>query len=346
MKGVRLHLSFRSAFGMGAAAILASGAWGSFVSGNNAMAQTVAAGTQDQVIRVLGTQGSGSGAIFHNERIGDYRYLCLVTADHVVTGNAGITIGFEGNGATGGRFSVDPTGANNGVIFHGGRTGLQDYAFMAIRARVGGGGANALTAAQEAYLAGVQALGLIAAPIANYSFTGYGYGRGGHQLNQNNVQVGVQWSNANANEAFGTHRYYNNTVTAFLNNLNQGGYTYNRVEWVWDINSQAGEGQGNRGDSGGPLLVNGAPGMIGNNPVNTDGITGVLTQVYGDGGYNLYQGGGQENFYYGSIGRGVRFIQDDVDWLEQRCAAFVPEPSGLAVVGIGLLALSRKRRRA
>ena len=73
-----------------------------------------------------------------------------------------------------------------------------------------------------------------------------------------------------------------------------------------------------------------------------------MTQVYGDGGYNLYQGGGKENFYYGSIGRGVRFVQDDVDWLEQKCRDFsAPEPASILAMALGVAALAaRKRKRA
>jgi hypothetical protein len=336
------------------AAMLVVGLVAPYVAASEPVTQTTAPGfdPQDDVLRILTTAGNGTGTVIGKmvSADGTKEFICLVTADHVVNPGVLSQLGYRSDrGPTAiNTFNVTPLSS---VVFHGGPTLRADYAFIGATIDL-----TTLTPLQSLLLQALQPVGLApapaangagTAPAANFNFTEIGYGRSGRFDAAFNAATGQNfayvWHSNVADEQYGIERTFANTVTTY-GNFNGGGYTYASESWF--LRNAAGgaipnEGQGNSGDSGAGLMVNG-------------NIEGILTNVWGDNMRNLYLytdglGNRYEGFLIGSEGLGVRFSQADINWLREKDVAYcAPEPGSLILLGIGgtILVFRSTRLRA
>ncbi len=306
--------------------------------------QTDNAGDFDAAVRILTTGGSGTGTLIGRSEDGTNLFLCLVTADHLfLNGSTLNQIGFRGTGQAD-TFNFTPSSS---AVFHGGPTGSEDLAFIGVTVALA-----SLTNQQRALLEGVgdsfNPVAYTTAPAnANlpFNFLENGYGRSATPDPTFNTATDtfayIYHSNA-VNfpaEQYGTERFFDNTITTY-GNFNDGTFAYASESWFLRNaagGAIAGEGQGNSGDSGAALLVNG-------------NIQGVLTNVWGDNNRTLFtDGAGNEGFKIGSEGLGLRFTQADVDWLNARCDYCVPEPSSWAIMlflTVSVIGCRKKTRQA
>src|SRR5690606_17343240 len=145
-----------------------------------------------------------------------------------------------------------------------------------------------LTALQATQLNGLLPRQLGLAPAAPFSFTASGYGFSG---TPDAAEPGFAYvyHAGNANEQYGTHRHWSNTVVNHLNH-NDGTYNYDAMNWF--LRDAAGgaianEGQGNSGDSGSAIIRDAK-------------IVGVFTTTWGDNMRNLFTNmAGDEGFKLG-----------------------------------------------
>jgi hypothetical protein len=275
--------------------------------------------------------GAGTGTLIgkaYDPQSGNL-YLGFVTADHVVRGTSGLTLGFRGLNDPN-SFNIVP---DSSATFLGGPGNVVDMAFIGATVNL-----NNLTPLQGALLNSLNPLTVGVAPAApGFNFTENGYGRSGRP-DANFPGFAYVYHHDVADEQYGTQRFFNNTVQNYLN-YNNGFYNFDAMNWfLRDAagGAIAGEGQGNSGDSGASILYNGQ-------------IVGLLDDVWGDNTRGIWKNDfGDEGFKIGSEGLGPRMTQAYHDWLVNLDNAYceVPEPGSAILIFLGGLVFIGVRRRA
>jgi hypothetical protein len=267
----------------------------------------VQVGTGTIICKYVGANGDG--------------FFALITADHVVSAPPPIAdrIGFLNSTVLGG----PAAGPNNnlliGQIFHGGFTGNEDVAVLAVD----------YGKAPDAFFNGVATLSY--ASIANPTgrqFTSIGFGNTG-------TSDGAGGYNETLNSG-GTKRFQNNVVTGFAAGQMHAGYTYTDVQWQLDNPGIAGEGFVYRGDSGGPLLTT--------NPITLGGVANVFTDTI----FGITTFGPTGHVVPGSTETDLLLTANDITWINrdlQILGCPVPEPSSFALLAMGGLGILAWRRR-
>jgi hypothetical protein len=286
--------------------------------------------TYDSVVRVLldvglpGGQGffEGTGSVVANTSRNGQGYLWILTADHVVSATGafggtlanGIGIAF-GNSPTSSGNSVyyQNAKANPANIFRYGSTGRQDLTVFGIN--------------YGAFDAGKDALVVNLVPAANFiPFSDVGFGNEG-AVTANGYQ---------AQNRYGTQRYFNENINGLQANFPVAGYIYTAarfpLEKPGDTDVPVGAGAALDADSGSPMFSGGFNGTY-----FTNSQFAVLAGVQPAPDNGL--------FAYNSIEFGVALNAATINWIYSSVA--VPEPGTIGVVMIMLVAtLHRRHRRA
>jgi len=272
---------------------------------------------------VDGSRGSGS---IINKWTGanGAMYLCILTADHVVAdhpANIAVDIGSGTNAAS---TFADPLLPGTMYRASGPVAAPNPNADLAVFGVT-------FTGTVQQFNALVKLS--VGVGLANAGFSVIGYGNTAALYNSNGVIAGYQETAG----TYGQKRFMDNTNTginpAFSWVNGAITYTFEDYQYVLDYPGEPGEGFTFRGDSGGPFL--GAQGVISDYgmSVKTDSIGAVVS--FGPVG----------TVPWGSIDHGCRITAPLQTWIGQRCAA-VPEPASIAILGLGLVALLRRRREA
>jgi hypothetical protein len=283
---------------------------------------------------VIVGSGTGSGTVIDSyvnpsTNIG---YLCVLTADHVVTGGANM-ISFP-NVTLG---AAPPAAGTYPIIAR------QQVAGIGVGQNVDANVVLVQYGAPDAFYFGVPDKSLVTSVGVGNQLSEVGFGV---TATPNFTGANLTSLTQQASATYGTKRYQNNLLTAFVPNNIHGAYKENDVTYTFDAqgtpNFIAGEGFGFPGDSGAPLFNNTTtfdPG--GGLPLvdATDSIAGV--DVFGP---------------TGTIANGaVELTVDVFDYsanIETACAtvmAAVPEPSAallLSVSSVCVCLACRHRRLA
>lgn len=284
-------------------------------------------GSYDAVVRVYDGGGFGTGSVIAKGRFGDDWVVCVLTADHNVTGG-GNTIAFH---------NLGDADAFSGQIFQAhrrGPNGQVDLAVLGVRIPN-----RNLTAAQSAFMNNLNALALLRTgnPVGS-TFTMPGYGLTGDLIND---QFGNPSGYLRRNNSGEIKRYGNNSFTVRRNVSvpGAGGYFYDSVGWELDGAGfdVPGEMTSYGGDSGAPYLMAFAD-TVGGLRVFRDGIMGVHTLGNNSGFNGFYP-------FPTSSSAGVYLNDRYIDWIVDRCHA-IPEPASIMalLMGSGLLAALKRRR--
>ncbi len=290
----------------------------------------------------IGT-GSVIGKIITPDQIG---YFCVLTAAHNFPASTGIAFGYWGDG-------TNPANsfANTYPITHsftGGSTGRKDLAVAGVR-----------YGQIDPFFVSVKDLSLwspspintdadLINVITNDTFTEVGYGYTATRSPAAGAQTG--WSPVIAVD--GIQRFQNNTVTGGAVNAVHGAFTYTEAQWTTHFPTvpNSGEGSSFQGDSGGPYLMldEGVQKTI-NGLLDISGaaLPAQTINLFSDSIFAVHTFGSNNNPQpFGSVHGGVLLNAADIAWI-QSVHALIPEPSSLALLGIGwasLMAFRRKRR--
>lgn len=290
------------------------------------------ASVNDAIVRISGTGGSGTGSIIHKEydaQTGNM-FMCILTADHVTSGNNNMSVGWFDIGAVNSFNLGLGTGLSSYAVFNKNNFSNADISLLNLNINY-----NTLNAAQQAVLNGLTPFGLALAPNApGYTIRSRGYGRTGVEIkNVLNETVGYRTRFGVAADAYGSLRYMDQKIDAYGNFVG-GGYSFDAMYYALERSDMPGyvpdEGFGLAGDSGGGFYS-------GNN------IVGVFTNSEGTLIRNNAGTLIAEDYYFGFRGWGPRMTAQLKSQIESHC--MVPEPASLAVIGLGVAALARKRRR-
>ncbi|MBL8087135.1 MAG: PEP-CTERM sorting domain-containing protein [Chthonomonas sp.] len=302
------------------------------------------------VVRIeRGDGGYGTGSV-----IGRFLYdnglkgkLCVLTADHVIS-----TTGAQGGGIAGGLKigTRNPDGSigtpvtrNATVIGRQGKDGPQgngarkwDLALLEID--------WGFRDTEYDLLAG-QRYSVDVWGGANLSFTSAGFGTTG-DLTKNGgpIDTGYEYFANNPAHNDKKQRFWNNRMTLAPNNTAApGGYVHDGLEWVLDNIDPAaktGEGTGLPGDSGSPLLFDGADTLY--QPKVDTIFTRSLRGVFNAFERRTFVGGFDVD--WGFKGFAVRITDDNKKWIDQRCSTVVPEPASFVALSLAVSILALRRR--
>jgi hypothetical protein len=286
--------------------------------------------TYDRVVRVLidvglpGGQGffEGTGSVVGNTNVGGNGFLWVLTADHVVSSTG--AFGGNLNNGIGIAFGNSPTSSGNSAyylnakaspsnVFRYGSTGHQDLAVFGIN--------------YGPFDPAKDLLKVDLVPAANLlNFTDIGFGNEGVA-----ASGGYQ-----AQDRYGTQRYFNQQIFTLQNNFPVAGYLYTAAKFPiddpGDPNAPAHSGAALDADSGSPMFSTGFNGTY-----YTTGQFSVLTGVIPAPQNGLFE--------YGSTEFGVALNQATINWVYSSIG--VPEPGTMGVLVIVLcFAANRRQRRA
>jgi hypothetical protein len=261
-----------------------------------------------EVVRIGTPSGSGTGTVFSKGILNGTAWISVITAEHVVPTNT-VTMRFGASGGT--AYTADPA-----RIYRGGAGGNLDIAI-------------AWFALDMPTYDTLTPKSLILAPGVGSTFSNLGRGNTGSEK-----WVNGNWVGYNNAGTYGTLRFANNSIR-----------TINSTDMDWtntDPRTPAavsGEGPSWPGDSGSSyfaLTPTNVSTSLGSFSVFTDGIIGIHAwgQRNADGSKD-----------WGFISGGTPMSQPVLDWALSH-AVPVPEPASMAILGLGALALMRRKRRA
>jgi len=291
--------------------------------------------TEDSVVRVLfnnpGNQDAGdgymngTGSIIGNHNIDGVGWLCVLTADHVISTNGKKSGGIVN--APGIAFGNAAKVSGNSPYFAGqvlGRfstNGTSDIAVVGVPYGAYNPAYNNLV------------VNLVSASGFFY-FTDIGYGNEGKL-----VTGGYQ-----AQNKYGTERFLNDKIGTFEANYTRDGYTFEGAEWYvtdpTDPNHIPGSGTTFDADSGSPYF---------SSATNFDEGTGLSYTT--DNQFAVHSGirfaastnNPAPTIAFGSTLIGDALTGNDIVWINNLCDA-VPEPSAAVLTTVGVLVIFRWRR--
>lgn len=259
-----------------------------------------------EIVRVSTPSGSGTGTIYSKAIIGGTPWVSVITAEHVVPNN-NVTMRFGASGGT--AYSADPT-----KIFRGGHTGNLDIAV-------------AWFALDLATYNTLTPKSLMLAPGAGATFSDLGRGNTGTEK-----WVNGQWVGYNNAGTFGTLRFANNSIRTISTTAMDWSNSDPRTP-----EAVSGEAPSWSGDSGSAYFASAATNVstsLGTFSVFTDGIIGIHA-------WGVRNTDGSKD--WGFLSGGTPMSQPVLNWANS--VAAVPEPATLAALGIGAVALMRRKRR-
>jgi hypothetical protein len=301
--------------------------------------------TLDSVVRILfnnpGQQDpgdgyfEGTGTIVGHHNMNGVGWLCVLTADHVLssTGQFGGAlkdkpgVAFGNSGKASGNSPYRPASPR---VRRNGASGTSDLAVLGVR--------------YGAYDPALDGLVRNVVPAtAFFEFSDVGYGNEGRLVNFDAMggPDGYQ-----AQDVYGTQRYFNDKIGTFQANFSFIGYTYEAAHWFIDDPAAMGSVQGSGttfgADSGSPYF---------SSELITDTNNDIL-EFFSDNVFAVHTGpaatqmfDGKQYKPFGYNNHGVALSSADVDWIRESCdIVTVPEPTAfvLLVLGIGVLRLRRR----
>jgi hypothetical protein len=286
--------------------------------------------TLDGVVRVLfdnnlgGGVGEfvGTGSLIDNRNVNGQGWLCVLTADHVVSSDdtpsgatvksPGIALGNSNN--TTGNSAYLPAGP----VFRRGPTGRVDIALLGVNYGPFSAGYTPLVRK------------LVAANNFSQYFSAIGYGEEGQV-----VAGGFQAQHRN-----GTQRYLNEHAD-FVSNYSSLGYLYNAARWrTNDPNDPMvtvkGTGATFGGDSGAPYF---------SNTQMHDESNDIYYLTNDQFAVHTASDRGPDFKPFGTMNYGVALDDADLQWIHDSCMA-VPEPAAGTILIVLMIRLIAHRRRA
>jgi hypothetical protein len=279
----------------------------------------------------------GTGSVIDYRNIGGEGWLCVLTADHVVSSNG--KAGGSTRRSPGIAFGNAPNDTGNSVYMK---------AYNVFRPNFSGGPKNVdiavLTLDVGKYDPASKYKSLVRTlevAHAFFPFSLIGYGNAGKLVADGYKSLGK----------YGTERYLTDKIATFNTTYKSpGGYAYDSAQWIITDprdgeGKLTGRGTGRNGDSGSSLF---SAVKVHDDKLNLDYYTDEQFAVYTG---SIRPRGTRENFIpFGSIGRSVALDNADINWIRRDCAlANVPEPPSIVTFGaggallVGLTALRRAR---
>jgi len=268
---------------------------------------------------------NGTGSIIGNHNIDGVGWLCVLTADHVISTN-----GKKSGGI------VDAPGIAFGNSIK--TSGNSPYFVGQVFGRYSTNGTSDIAVLGVPYGAYNPAYDNLVVHLVTASgfffFTDIGYGNEGKL-----ITGGYQ-----AQNKYGTERFLNDKIGTFEANYTRDGYTFEGAEWYVtdpaDPNHIAGSGTTFDADSGSPYF---------SSATNFDEGTGLNYRT--DNQFAVHSGirfAASTNNPVPTIAFGSTLIGDalsanDLVWIENLCDA-VPEPSAVVLSAVGILVILHWRR--
>jgi hypothetical protein len=303
--------------------------------------------TFDSVVRILydnpGNQDpgdgyfEGTGTIVGHHNMNGVGWFCVLTADHVLSSTGqfggalvskpGIAFG-NSSKPTSGNSPYRPAGPR---VRRNGANGTSDLAVIGVRY-------GAFNATYD------DLVRTVVPATAFFEFSDIGYGNEGRLVNFDGAggPDGYQ-----AQNLFGTQRYFNDKVGSFQANFSFIGYTYEAAHWFIDdpaaIGSIQGSGTTFGADSGSPYFSSDLMTDTNNDILEffTDNVFAVHT---GPAATQMYLG--KQYKPYGYNNHGVALSSADVDWIRASCdVVTVPEPTAFVLLVLAIVGVVQLRRR-
>ncbi len=318
--------------------------------------------TINEIVRVSqnvdGGGGRGSGSIFENfyNPAEDQRYLCVITADHVLKLGNGGSIAF-GN---------TPYDTNFGPFYNASHAALGQYKGI----EVAGDpmlhhpdlGVMVVPVPDTPFFQGLVPFNLVTPIGDEHDITIRGFGLTGPFTSITTGARGQRFAYVEDLDSYGTQRFYNNTIEEF--ELRDDG-KYRDLTELFTVDAPLGgiigEGVGMRGDSGGPMLNYFPMATTLSNHTIVPGFTldieAVFTHAF-DNGDAFLDPGEEDTFIddegntrfivdFTNIYAGVVLLPEYIDWARGECEDNIPEPGTAMLLGagLGIMGVRRSRRR-
>lgn len=308
-------------------------------------------GGLDQVVRVSsqpdGTGGRGSGSVFENifHAPTDQRFLCVITADHVVKDGVNGSIAF-GN---------TPYGMNTGPFYKADYMALGQYKEIYVNGEFHKPDLAVMVVPvpDTPFFQTLDPLDLVEVNPEDHAFTGLGYGRTGILTQVQTAAGGNRFAYLemeNAASSYGTQRFWNNTSEGLQTDDWSLDSPYYYTALLTSIDTPGGggilgEGMGMRGDSGGPILVEDPQPVTLANGTAVAGFTRDIEAVFTRAVTPEDMLGNRFIADFGNVYAGVALIPEYIEWAYSECYSNVPEPSTLWLLAAGVIMLRRYRSR-